>query len=58
MSTEGTLDRLITMALGARMILAGQLEKTGLVSPLEVPYDLVAEGLHRHGIRITREEEK
>jgi saccharopine dehydrogenase-like NADP-dependent oxidoreductase len=45
-----------TMALGARLILSGQLDKPGLVSPMEVPYDLVVEGLQRHGIRITREE--
>jgi len=45
-----------TLALGARLILNGALSRRGLVSPLEVPYDLVFPALARHGIRVTREE--
>ena len=45
-----------TMSLGAQLILDSRLKKTGLLSPIDVPYDLVAEGLEKHGIRITRQE--
>ncbi len=46
-----------TLALGARLILAGTLPRHGLVTPLEVPYDAVFPALERHGIRVTRREE-
>ncbi|MBT4290645.1 MAG: saccharopine dehydrogenase [Deltaproteobacteria bacterium] len=45
-----------TLSLGAQLILEGKLGQTGLVSPTEVPYHLVAEGLKRHGMQIVREE--
>lgn len=45
-----------TMSLGARLILDGALRKRGLISPIDVPYALLAEGLGRHGITIERTE--
>ncbi len=45
-----------TMSLGARLILEGRLKKTGLLSPIDVPYDLLARGLAGHGMRIVRQE--
>ncbi len=45
-----------TMSLGARLILEGRLNKPGLLSPLEVPFDLLAQGLEKHGMHISREE--
>lgn len=45
-----------TMSLGARLILEGRLNKTGLLSPIDVPYELLAQGLSGHGIRIIRKE--
>jgi lysine 6-dehydrogenase len=45
-----------TMSLGARLILEGRLKKTGLLSPVDVPYDLLAQGLAKHGMRIIRRE--
>lgn len=44
-----------TMSLGARLILEGQL-KPGLLSPGDVPFDLVVQGLEKHGISISRQE--
>jgi len=46
-----------TLALGARLILDGTLPKRGLLTPLDVPYDLVFPPLERRGIHVTREEE-
>jgi saccharopine dehydrogenase-like NADP-dependent oxidoreductase len=43
-----------TMSLGAQLILEGVLDKKGLLTPLDVPYELVVRGLSRHGIEITR----
>jgi saccharopine dehydrogenase-like NADP-dependent oxidoreductase len=45
-----------TLALGARLILDGGLSKRGLLTPLDVPYDLVFPALRRRGIRVSREE--
>jgi lysine 6-dehydrogenase len=45
-----------TMSLGARLILDGRLTRPGLLTALDVPYDLVFPVLERHGIRVTREE--
>ena len=45
-----------TMSLGAQLILDGRLKKTGLLSPIDVPYDLLAQSLAKHGMRITRQE--
>lgn len=45
-----------TMSLGAQLILEGKLNKPGLLSPIEVPFDLVARGLEKHGMKISREE--
>ncbi len=44
-----------TMSLGAQLILDGVLDKKGLLTPLDVPYELVVRGLSRHGIEITRQ---
>jgi saccharopine dehydrogenase-like NADP-dependent oxidoreductase len=43
-----------TLACGARLILDGALGRTGLLSPIDVPWDLVFPALERHGIRVTR----
>lgn len=45
-----------TLSLGARLILEGKLDKRGLLTPLDVPYDVVIPALARHNIRVTREE--
>jgi lysine 6-dehydrogenase len=45
-----------TLSLGARLILEGKLNKQGLLTPLDVPYELVIPDLARHNIRVTREE--
>jgi saccharopine dehydrogenase-like NADP-dependent oxidoreductase len=45
-----------TMALGARLILDGKLLRCGLLSPVEIPYDLLRDGLGEYGMRITREQ--
>jgi saccharopine dehydrogenase-like NADP-dependent oxidoreductase len=45
-----------TLAAGARLILAGALPKRGLLTPLDVPYDLVFPPLEQRGIRVTRQE--
>jgi saccharopine dehydrogenase-like NADP-dependent oxidoreductase len=45
-----------TLARGARMILEGALGRTGLISPIDVPYELVLPALERHGIRVARQE--
>jgi len=44
-----------TLSLGARLILEGKL-RAGLLTPLDVPYDLVFPALERHDIRVTRTE--
>jgi saccharopine dehydrogenase-like NADP-dependent oxidoreductase len=44
-----------TMALGARAILHGKLARRGLLSPVEIPFELVESGLDDFGMRITRE---
>ncbi len=45
-----------TMSLGARLILEGKLNTPGLLLPMAVPYELLVEGLARHGMVITRHE--
>jgi len=45
-----------TLARGARLLLDGALGRSGLLSPIEVPYQLVFPALERHGIRVTRQE--
>ena len=45
-----------TMSLGARLILEGKLTTPGLLLPMDVPYELLVEGLKRHGMLITRRE--
>ncbi len=44
-----------TLALGARLILDGALAKRGVLSPLDVSYELVFPALARHGIFVTRQ---
>lgn len=45
-----------TMSLGAQLILQKKLQNSGLLSPIDVPYDLVAQGLKKHNMTITRQE--
>jgi len=45
-----------TMSLGAQLIVQGHLQKPGLVSPTDVPFDLVVRGLKKHGMQISRQE--
>jgi saccharopine dehydrogenase-like NADP-dependent oxidoreductase len=45
-----------TLAAGARMILDRTLHARGLLTPLDVPYDLVFPALERRGIRVARQE--
>ncbi|GAK54942.1 saccharopine dehydrogenase [Candidatus Vecturithrix granuli] len=45
-----------TMSLGAQLILQGKLPHAGLLSPIDVPYSLVAQGLKKHNMSITRQE--
>jgi saccharopine dehydrogenase-like NADP-dependent oxidoreductase len=45
-----------TMSLGAQLIMENRLKKTGLLSPIDVPYDLLVRGLEKHGMKITRHE--
>ncbi len=45
-----------TLAVGARLILDAALSSRGLLTPLDVPYDLVFPALERRGIRVTRRE--
>jgi saccharopine dehydrogenase-like NADP-dependent oxidoreductase len=45
-----------TMALGARMILERRIPRCGLVSPVEISFDVLENGLGQSGMRITREE--
>jgi len=45
-----------TMSLGVQLILEGKLEKAGLLTPLDVPYDSVFPPLEKHNIRVLRQE--
>ncbi len=45
-----------TLSLGARWILRKALARAGLLSPVEIPFGLLEEGLAEVGMRITREE--
>jgi saccharopine dehydrogenase-like NADP-dependent oxidoreductase len=45
-----------TLARGARLILAGELARHGLLTPLDVPYASVLPALERHGIHVERRE--
>ena len=45
-----------TMSLGAQLILNSKIRQSGLLSPLDVPFDLVADGLKKHNLQITRQE--
>ncbi|HEX7545908.1 MAG TPA: saccharopine dehydrogenase C-terminal domain-containing protein [Gemmatimonadaceae bacterium] len=45
-----------TLARGAQLILDGVLGRTGLMSPIDVPYELVFPALERHGVRVLRQE--
>ncbi len=45
-----------TLGLGARLILDRKLTMPGLISPIDVPFDLVVKELEKHGIKINREE--
>jgi hypothetical protein len=38
------------------LILDGKLNKPGLISPIEVPFDYVTGELEKHGMKVTREE--
>jgi lysine 6-dehydrogenase len=43
-----------TMSLGAQLILDGKFNKRGLVSPIDVPYELLEKGLNKNGMHIKR----
>ena len=43
-----------TLAVGARLILEDKLLRRGLLTPLDVSYELVFPALERYGIRVTR----
>jgi saccharopine dehydrogenase-like NADP-dependent oxidoreductase len=43
-----------TMALGARLILDGQLGSPGLISPIDIPFGLLEKGLKEFGMMIQR----
>lgn len=45
-----------TMSLGARLILEGKIEKKGLLTPLDLPYQAVFPPLEKHNIRVQRRE--
>jgi saccharopine dehydrogenase-like NADP-dependent oxidoreductase len=45
-----------TLARGARLILAGEPGRHGLLTPLDVPYASVFPALERHGIHVERRE--
>jgi saccharopine dehydrogenase-like NADP-dependent oxidoreductase len=45
-----------TMSLGARLILDGKLQKPGLLTALDVPYESVFPALEKHNIRVCRQE--
>ena len=45
-----------TMSLGAQLIVQEKLQNPGLLSPIDVPYNLVAQGLKKHNMSITRQE--
>jgi lysine 6-dehydrogenase len=45
-----------TLSLGAQLILEGKLDHKGLLTPLDVPYELVIPSLEKPGIRIVRKE--
>jgi saccharopine dehydrogenase-like NADP-dependent oxidoreductase len=45
-----------TLSLGAQLILRGALPKRGVLTPLDVPYELVFPSLAHHNIQVTREE--
>ncbi len=45
-----------TMSHGAQLILGGKVVTPGLLTPLDVSYDLLLPGLEKHGMNVTREE--
>jgi saccharopine dehydrogenase-like NADP-dependent oxidoreductase len=45
-----------TLAIGARLILDGSLRKRGVLTPLDVPYDLVFPALAARGVHVVRRE--
>jgi saccharopine dehydrogenase-like NADP-dependent oxidoreductase len=47
-----------TMGLGARLILTGKLHRTGLISPLDVSYEMLSDGLAPYDIEFNRSESK
>ncbi|HUI57005.1 MAG TPA: saccharopine dehydrogenase family protein [Bryobacteraceae bacterium] len=53
-----SMQRLVgfTMSLGARLILSGKLQKPGVLTGLDVPYESVLPALEKHGIRPARQE--
>jgi saccharopine dehydrogenase-like NADP-dependent oxidoreductase len=44
------------LSLGAELILDGRLTQKGVLGPMNVPYDLLVDGLRQRGIEITRQE--
>jgi len=46
-----------TLSIGARLILDGLLRKPGVLTPLDVPYEMVIPALERYGLHVVRQED-
>jgi saccharopine dehydrogenase-like NADP-dependent oxidoreductase len=46
-----------TLSIGARLILEGKLRKPGVLTPLDVPYEMVIPALERYGLHVVRQED-
>ncbi|MBN2011106.1 saccharopine dehydrogenase NADP-binding domain-containing protein [candidate division KSB1 bacterium] len=44
------------MGMGARFILEGKISKSGVISPIDVPYEMVQDELKQYGMKISRKE--
>jgi len=45
-----------TMGMGARFILEGKCSKNGLISPIDISFKMVENGLKQYGMKISRQE--
>ena len=46
-----------TQSIGARLILEGKLRTPGVLTPLDVPYEMVIPALERYGLHVVRQED-
>jgi lysine 6-dehydrogenase len=46
-----------TLSIGARLILEGKLRNPGVLTALDVPYEMVIPALERYGLHVVRQEE-